>query len=375
MARDIWHYSRNDFAIQVLETLRSGPLSSIMLYGPRGSGKTAFLLTDVLPNAGAHGIRPVYASFMASFAAFPTLLTALDAALAEQRNKVTQSWLTVNAFKPVVTLSPPGMHDTLRLDLGAKERSPVDEVRLLELYLDALDDGRGKLTLCLDDFDDIDDGAEAARFHSALRSVLDRRQTQIASLFCGASMPRLNKVFNDRKAPFYRWALPMDLPELDDGFVRHQISVFETVFHRSLDFDTAYNAFRDLGRSPLAYRRWLAQVGLNPGLHPREALELTLEDIADANGFPDLWIDLSPLQRALARIIAERVGDLFGEEGADRVKALTGDDAPSPQNRQSAIRRLERLGLVENWERRRRIADGLFERWILDRPDEEFWTA
>ena len=94
------------------------------------------------------------------------------------------------------------------------------------------------------------------------------------------------------------------------------------------------------------------------------ALRDVRERIAAELGYPEAWLGLTPLQRETARALAEGASRPFSRDFRAALGTAMGGDAPTAARVQAALRRLERLGIVDVargvWE----LADPGFGGWI-----------
>lgn len=369
MQADDWHYPRREFTHSVYVTLTRGPVPALSLFGPRRTGKTQFLQRDLGRHAAEnYDHRVIYASFWQSAAApLSVLLYACEEAL--RPRGYAERIAAWGAQLPVrARLSALDDAAALEIDLGRPPDMPgADALHLLDRYLERLAKKKRPAILMLDEVQELAAHPEGRELMAALRTALDRRKEGLKTVFTGSSHVGLDKVFSAREAPFYRFAAPLTLPPLDDRFVLHQLGVFRAIYRRTLKKKVALAYFERLGRNPMFFQHWLITLGLNPSMDEDTAMRHAEAGLAAALDFDGTWLDLGPLHRAMAVLVAERCPELFGRRGAERLAEITGEDAPSPQVRQSALRLLERRQIVDTFEKERRIADPLFERWILDR--------
>ena len=136
--------------------------------------------------------------------------------------------------------------------------------------------------------------------------------------------------------------------------------------------DVAITIFQRFDRNPAFFQRWLAKIILNPDMSGDDAMAEVQNDIAEEFGFWKQWLDLSGVQRVTARLVAEHVHQIYGQQGADRIKELTNHPAPGSSSIQSALKRLSRLGIAGKWDDVWRLSDPLFETWVRDRPETDF---
>lgn len=369
-----WHFPRRDFTHGVFVTLTQGPSPALRLFGPRRTGKTEFLQRDLgFMAAETYGHRVLYASFwQATAAPLALLLYACDMALRPQGfSERLLSW----ARTPPVKVRLGALRDLadIEIDLGQRQNpTPADDLLLLDRHLDRMADPQRPALLLLDEVQELAGHPQGTEIMAGLRSSLDRRREGLRTVFTGSSQVGLNKVFSARSAPLYRFAAPLHLPPMGPEFVDHQIGVFRRVYRRKLDRDTALAFFEHFQGNPMFFQRWLTTLGLSPHLAETEAARLTAQDLAADLELDRKWLALSTPHRAMARIIAERLPDPFGAGGAARYAALAGTEAPIPQTRQSYLRTLLRRGIADQWEGEWRIADPVFEAWILERGANDF---
>lgn len=374
MAKADWHYRRREFSHDVFVSLTQGPIPALSLFGPRRTGKTEFLQRDLgFLAAETYGHRVLYASFWQSSAApLPLLLYACDTAL--RPRSYAERLIDWAKHPPVkVRLSALRGAADIEIDLSRKpDQQPDSALLLLDQYLDRLADTARPTILLLDEVQELAGHPQGVEIMAGLRTSLDQRKQGLKTVFTGSSRIGLNKVFSEKTAPLYRFASPLHLPPLGPEFVDHQLGVFHDVYRRRLDREVALRFFDRFQRNPLFFQRWIMTLGLYRGMAEEEAAELTAQQLAEDLELDAKWLEMTSGHRAMARLIAERVPEPFGETGAARYAELAGAAAPIPQTRQSYVRTLLRRGIVDQWETEWRIADPVFERWILDRGADAF---
>ncbi|MGL6209779.1 MAG: hypothetical protein ACRC14_08125 [Paracoccaceae bacterium] len=367
MTHDPWHFPRPQLARDVLISLTRGPSPAMSLFGARRTGKTAFLQRDLGVAAAEAGHRVVYASFWQNPAApLAVLLYECDRALHPKAG--FGHWV---AALPVKARLGWGK-SLVEVDFSAKAKAPPeDQVMLLDAYLERLATPRTPAILMLDEVQELAAHAQGPVIMAALRTGLDKRRDGIRTVFTGSSQLGLNRVFSAREAPFYRFATPLTLPPLDESFVDHQREAFRATYRRKLSRDVALQAFERFKGNPFIFQQWLIALGMNQGLTESDAEAQVLCDLAAELGFDRVWLGLSTEQRAVARLLAERAQGIFGGAVEARLVNLIGA-APAPSVRQTAIRLLQRQGQADQFDKEWRLADPLFEAWVLERPADEF---
>ena len=373
MNRNLWHYPRTELAENVYHLLIKGPVQAISLFGPRRTGKTQFLTQDLAPLAEERGHKVVYASLWQTIdSPLGILLYELDMAL--RGGSVLNRLKTfASDIAPKFSLKAPLGGPSLEVDLGKlKGKSPYNLLLLLDQYCEKLSNKRRPAFLLLDEFQEIarSDGAKALM--AALRTSLDKRKDGLVAVFTGSSQEGLRQMFSARQAPFFRFAQPMELPSLTDDFVVHQLKAMRATSKTKLDRAEALAAFEEFGRIPLIFQRWLIKLSLNPGMTSTEATEAVRAEVAEEFGYGARRLDLTPPQRLAVRLLADGVTRIYSKEAAEEAERLTKTSSPSASKLQTAMERLNRLGLVDEFEKAPHLNDPLFAGWVRQRPRSDF---
>lgn len=369
MTRDPWHFRRDELADQTLGTLARGPAQALTLFGPRRTGKTEFLVQDLAPHAEAQGHRVIYASFwQAPLSPLAVLLHALERSrerggLADRIR--TSAWRMAPKLKLSASVPGTGTGAEAEIDLTRLKGEPPTNLLL------HLDDLLGKVSrrarptiLLLDEVQELARSRSNASLVAALRTGLDKRRDGLRAVFTGSSRSGLAAMFSNREAPFFHFATPIDLPQLGQPFVHHLVAVFRRMSKRTLDRDDMLEAFDRLHRNPYFFRL-LVQTLLHDADHTvRSALEHVQERIAVDLGYPEAWLALTPIQRETARALATGAARPFSLVFRTALGAALDEDAPSAARVQAALRRLERLGIVDTARGEWELADPGFRGWI-----------
>ncbi|MDE0226462.1 MAG: ATP-binding protein [Gammaproteobacteria bacterium] len=360
---DPWHFGRSSLARRTLTLLAVGPARALTLFAPRRTGKTEFLIKDLGPAAEADGHRAIYVSFWQSpLSPLATLLHALETSLRQGTfyDRLRQAG---SALSPKLQLSIPMIGRT-EVDVGDLRGRPPDD---LLLHLDELlgrVSMRNKPTILL--LDEVQELARSGDNHAlvaALRTSLDKRPDNLRSVFTGSSREGLAAMFAARQAPFFHFATPIDLPPLGEPFVDHILKTMANVAQRRPNRQEMLTAFNDLHGNPYYFRTLVESMLLNPGLTTAAALLEVRHRIAAELGFPNIWLSLTPLQRAVAQALLEH-GKPFGQSARTAMAEHLEEEIPSPGRVQAALRRLQRLDLVDRQNGGWRITDPEWADWV-----------
>ena len=326
--------------------LADGPARALTLFAPRRTGKTEFLIKDLGPLAEAGGHRAIYASFWQEpLAPLAVLLHALENAL--KRGGVGEGLRrTGRTLAPKLQLSMP-MVGKAEVDLSTLAGKPPSDLLLhLDDLLGRVSAGDKPTILMLDEVQELARSRDNEALVASLRTSLDKRPDQLKAVFTGSSREGLAAMFAARQAPFFHFATPIDLPPLDESFVDHIVNTMADVAGRSPERRPMLGAFQVLHGNPYYFRTVVEAMLLNPSLDVSTAIEDVRGRIADELGFPRTWLSLTPVQRAVAQTLLEHAKP-FSQASRSAIAGRLGGEPPSSSRVQAALRRLERLGLVD----------------------------
>jgi hypothetical protein len=379
-AIDPWHYPRETLADRHLALIAGGLANALVLFGPRRTGKTEFLLQDLAPAAERAGHRVVYASFWQSpLSPAGVLLHALESA--RGRGSLAERLRTLAGnLAPRLRIAGnlAGAEAEAEIDLTALSGpAPSDILLVIDTLLGRLARPGKPAILLLDEVQELAADAANRPLVAALRTGLDRRRDGLATVFTGSSRDGLAAMFSRREAPFFHFATSIDLPPLDDGFVDHLLAAFAAATGAVLDREAALATFAALHRNPFFFRKLLELLLSRSRRDIKAALGEVQARLSEELGYDRQWLGLSALQRAVLHALAGGSGEMaatrpFAAGTRAAMGAVLGTEPPSTPQVQAAIRRLVRLGLVSRADRASDYAfeDPEFARWVRSRPRE-----
>ncbi len=373
MSKADWHFPRTAFAEKTYNILANGPIQGISIFGPRRTGKTRFLTHDLAKHAHDNGHRVVYASLWQTLdSPLAILLYEFDKAL-RAGSFIDRVKSAAGEMAPKFKVKTPDGSAEMEIDLSKlKGKSPEEHLLLLDQYCERLANNSKPTFLLFDEIQELEKAENAGPLIAALRTSLDKRTDGLVAVFTGSSQEGLRQVFSERDAPFFRFATPIDLPPMDEDFVNHQLEAFKKASKAQISKADAIEIFHRFDGNPLFFQRWLMKIAINPDLSETEAINAVQADLSEEFGFNYMWLDLNPNQRIVARMLAYRIGQIYGKTGSIFIENLTKKTTPSKSALQSAVSRLSRLGIVDKWNEEWRIGDPLFESWIKNRPETDF---
>ena len=369
MAEDSWHFERAELSARALTLLTGGPAQALTLFAPRRTGKTEFLLKDLAPLAEHRGHRVIYASFwQAPLSPLAVLLHALETSLERGKpgDRVRSAAL---ALAPRLSLSglASGAGMNAEIDLTElKGKPPGDLLLHLDDLLERASRKRRATLLLLDEVQELARARGNAPLVAALRTSLDKRSDRLKAVFTGSSREGLAAMFSARRAPFFHFATPIELPALGAPFVDHVLGTFLKVSRRTLARRDMLRAFEKLHANPYFFRMLVETLLHDPALGVEAALERVRERIAADLGYPGVWLGLAPVQRATARVLAGGAGRPFSQRFRQAVGVALGEETPPAARIQAALRRLERLGLADTHTGGWALVDPELAAWIRE---------
>lgn len=373
MINDRWHYPRTEFAEQVFTLLAKRPIHAVRLFAPRRTGKTEFLLNDLAPYAAKQGHKVVYVDFWRGRKApLGFLFHALDQSL--RRGSIASRLHAMASKLPPgrLNLKVPAVGE-IEMDLFPQENDDQERYMLLiDQYCERLTDTDKPTFLLFDEFQELAHAKNAESIIITLRSNLDMRKAGLVAVFAGSSQEGLRQVFSERDAPFYRYANSMKLPPLNSDFVEHQLNVLSVTSKVEIDLSRALKALEQVDGNPMLFRQWLVLAESCPSMSDKDLIVSVYDNLAEEFGYNQLWLTLPYNQRIVARMLAERVGQMYGREGSEFIEKLTGSKAPPKSMLLAATKKLVQLEVIDRWESGCIVSDPLFEKWIKSRPADDF---
>lgn len=371
MTPDPWHFPRLPLAKQYLAFFDTGVSNALILFQQRRYGKTEFCLYDLVPAAEAQGYTVVYASFwQARLAPTAILLFALEKSLEKKSLGVRlREFLTTPVTKLKLSGELVGAKANAEIDLATI--APKATAELL-LYLADLTQrvakrAKGKLLLILDEVQELAESAANDALVAALRTILDTQRRSIKVVFTGSSQTGLTRMFSSAEAPFFHFGTRIDLPPLDDAFVRHTASAYESVTHKSLPLEGVTRAFHELHGNPYYFRKLIELFLAQPGLSLKPATSLLLDRIAEEQGFPRIWESLQAIDRAVMAWLSRGPAPVFTKAAKAFIGSkIEASDVPIHAI-QGALRRLTNQQLVRALPSRGQygLEDAEMGRWCL----------
>ena len=254
-----WHWPRTALAEHYVRMFQMVGAHSMVLFAPRGKGKTQFMTRDVQPAAEAAGMFPVYVNFWDDNSSPASSMRYAILRAADEAGLLQRMRAALARAKPELTF---GLAlGVAKLDLKTKFDRKPEESLLFDLrqITDSLIKHSGKkLLFIFDEVQTLAIKAEHETFIRSLRTLLDERRPQVCSIFTGSSQSRLTELFSRIKSPLYNFAQQQEFPALGDGFLKHWLANIEAIMGSDpvLNLDRMREAFVLTERNPRIF--WAA---------------------------------------------------------------------------------------------------------------------
>ncbi|PIE43900.1 MAG: hypothetical protein CSA50_02785 [Gammaproteobacteria bacterium] len=340
-----WHYPRADLAEQYLGLLALGISSSLAIIAPRRKGKTLFILQDLAPLAQKKDYIPVYASLWQNInAPHEGLIAALEDAIAALDKKATFSRLLKAKIKKTTVSNE--LLGKMEVEFADNPGKPTNkELAYLDQLLSMLEKKVGKKTILLliDEVQHLTTSSQFDPLVHTLRTMLDKRQGKVKSIFTGSSRHYLDLLLNESKSPFYHFVEQHDFPDLDDQFIEYLRGKLAKDHQIVIAIQPLRSAFMDLDQSPYWMMKLVAQL-ITFKATVEEALQYVTQLIEASEDFAGIAKRLKPIDKLVFLALC-RGANPFSKELLARVDLETAVKGVA-SNVQRAIKRLSEAGLI-----------------------------
>ncbi len=345
-----WHFPRPQLAQHYLDILALGISSNLAIIAPRRKGKTLFVLQDISPLAEKNKYLPVYASLWQNInAPHEGLILAIEDAIeALDKRAPISRLLKAKIKRTTVSNELLGKMEVEFADKATKVTSK--ELLLLEKRLEELQKKAGKKTVLLL-IDEVQHLATSSLFDPlthALRTMLDKRQGCVKTIFTGSSRHYMNLLFNESQSPFYHFVETVPFPDLGEEFINFLITRLDQEHSISISQKSLGQAFNAIDQSPYWMMKLVAHM-LTFGSDIDSAQEYILELLEAAEGFEDI----AKRMKAIDKIVYLALSDSknpFSKKLLSKIDKETSVKG-IPSNIQRAIKRLAQQNLISQMDK------------------------
>lgn len=341
------YFARPDLLESVTRLLLSG--ANVTLFAPRRHGKTSFVRHDLLPalhEAGwfaarvdlwrnrdnpelglVEGLESVaYATSSGSPLTRPLSLASLRATLKVPGVDIEGNWAPA---------SGPTQHPEASL-----------ENRLANALHVIAERGNHSL-IVLDEFQALaKKGSD--NFVASFRTALQDVEGRLSVFFTGSSRDGLMRLFNRSKAPLFRSAESVTLPNLGDNFVDSRADYLNDVASIKVDRDALKRLFPRLCYTPL-FLNEITRILLVKGDADLDGAVFEWHRSKYENEYAEWFSSLADVESAVIIWLAiSGQKSVYTEEAREFVRKLMEEDiAPAAPRVQTAIRRLTAAQVLE----------------------------
>lgn len=264
-----WRFPRANAAERVLRALTLGPLQSLSIYAPTGTGTTHFLLNDLAPAAVAMGYVVAYVDL--DHSVYPEL-----ALLQSLTNIASAGHQVINALEGEFHIAQAlnGHIDGLTYGGTVGRRALMSVAALLidECIRDIT--RTANLLLVIDGVSSFC-GSSGMYLARSLRTALAKHFGQVRTVFTATSYEQIGRVFSDAGAPMYSAGhFTVELPLLGHDFAEFICGQFMKSTGRKLNSGQIFNALVHFGSRPASLLRCVLAMVFEPEMTLPAAAEL-----------------------------------------------------------------------------------------------------
>lgn len=342
---DGWHYPRTELAEKYLGLLALGIWSNFAIIAPRRKGKTLFILQDLAPQAQKKSYIPVYASFWQKInAPHEGLITSLEEAIAALDKKATFSRLLRTKIKKTTVSNE--LLGKMEVEFADNPSKPTSkELSYLDQLLSTLEEKAGKKTILLliDEVQHLSTSNQFDPLAHTLRTMLDKRQGRVKSVFTGSSRHYMNLLFNESQSPFYHFVEALPFPDLDDQFIGFLRNKLAKNHQTTVPIQPLQKAFSHLDQSPYWMMKLISHM-ITFKASADEAQEHVLQLMEATEDFEGLAKRMKPIDRVVFLALCEGTNP-FSKKLMAKIDQKT-DVKGVQSNIQRAIKRLSEANLI-----------------------------
>ena len=342
------YFPRPDLLQNILRLLLSG--ANVTLFAPRRHGKTQFVRNELLPAVHEAGWFAARVDLWRNRDK-PALglVEGLEAIAYATRAKRTMLSTQLSLKSVRTKFKTPGV-DIEGEWVPADSAPPMPESTLENRLANAMHliAGHGKhALLALDEFRALAaPGTE--NFIATFRTVLQDLEDRLSVIFTGSSREGLNRLFQRAKAPLFRSAESVALPNMGDEFVDSRADYLVEIAGLQVDRDALKLLYPRLRHTPQFLNEIVRGMLVSGNADVPSAFNNWLEGKQQGE-YADLIADTRDVDFAVVLWLATSgETSVYTADARKGMAALmSSHDAPPAPSIQSAIRRLTQAGVVD----------------------------
>ncbi|MCK6422700.1 MAG: hypothetical protein L6Q73_17575 [Aquabacterium sp.] len=295
-----WHFERPKLVAGLAQRLEQH--QRIAMFGPRQTGKTTLLRSELIPELERRGLLPVYVECWADrkdpIASINHALTkALEGILLSPGKRGARA-----AKTPVKKVSIAGFAVDLG-DLGVRTLPDSPTLRFDALLTMLLEASSQNVALLFDEFQAIAEVDTADNMSAGLRAALTQASDRVGAVFSGSNEAALLRMFSSSRAPLFQFAVAEPYHLLREDFVGHVAAKFAAATQRDLNQVMAMNLLERCGHQPAPFLQVIGAMLSDPRLNHEDALKSMLSPKARTL-WAAAWADLTHTQQLTLRLVA-----------------------------------------------------------------------
>lgn len=343
-----WHYQRPELAEQYIGMLEVGISSSLSIIAPRRKGKTLFVLQDLAPYSRKKNYIPVYASLWQSInAPHEGLIQALEEGIdVIDKGSAFSRLLKAKIKKAAISNELLGKMEVEFADNPSQASSK--ELAYMDKLLGHLESKAGKKTILLivDEVQHLSTSSAFEPLTHALRTMLDKRQGRVKSIFTGSSQHYMDLLFSKSQSPFYHFVEKVPFPDLDTRFLEFIRSRLANEHNVAVALPTLSKAFENVDCSPYWLMKMVSLV-LTYKMSVEKAHKQIIDLMCAAEGLEEVSKKMKPIDRLVFLALCEGKNP-YSKEMLAQVEKET-DIKGVPPNIQRAIKRLSESNIISQY--------------------------
>ncbi len=340
-----WHYPRTELAEQYLSLVALGITSNFAIIAPRRKGKTLFILQDLSPLAQKKKYLPVYASLWQNInTPHESLISALEEAIQTLDKKAIISRLLKSKIKKTTVSNE--LLGKMEIEFADNPTKPTNkELAYLDQLLSTLVEKAGRKTvlLLIDEVQHLSTSSLFDPLAHTLRTMLDKRQGKVKSIFTGSSRHYMNLLFNESQSPFYHFVESVPFPDLDSSFIAFLREKLAKDHDYAVATKPLVEVFSNLDQSPYWMMKLVSHL-ITFKTPVAQAQEYILQLMEATEGFELLAKKMKPIDRIVFLALCDNTNP-FSRELMTRIDRET-DVKGVQSNIQRAIKRLSEANLI-----------------------------
>jgi hypothetical protein len=320
-----WHCPRPQMATNILDRYSLGFSPIVVLFAPRKSGKTEFVLKDVIPKAQENGYSCAITVDFWSDRSSPE--TCIIKAFSSAFNKLPAKLQAKGLKLKKITGGLSSTSSSLSFEGQAPLfESVLDATSVFEAIFD--NEKNGFVFLFLDEVQHLATKESYQNITSTLRTFLNKNESWLHTIMTGSSQNGLQEMFKHTSAPFYGHGAIETYQPLGSEFISHMLHCYTQITHKSLNLKDATNTYRALARRPDKFRSLVERMitlGISNFGHAKDEMPELFEP-ESAKGWEDLSDDESLILQVVALIAIKKLpSSPYSNASKDYLKNESGE--------------------------------------------------